>query len=89
MAVRKIRLILDTNWYISATVNKNSRKLLYDLLTNENLIILFSNEILKEYQKVINRAKFKKLIQAEQATRFMDVVLSKIEICRYKSHYRG
>jgi hypothetical protein len=26
---KKIRVILDTNWYISATINKNSRRTLY------------------------------------------------------------
>jgi len=77
MAVKKIRLILDTNWYISATINENSRKLLYELLTNENIIILYSNEILEEYQKVITREKFKKFIRIEQVTRFMDLVIPK------------
>jgi putative PIN family toxin of toxin-antitoxin system len=47
MAVKKIRVILDTNWYISATINRRSRRLLYQLLTNNNIVILFSDEILK------------------------------------------
>ncbi len=61
MEIKKIRVIFDTNWYISATINKNSRRTLYELLTNENLAILFCDEILKEY-RVIVRDKFKKII---------------------------
>src|SRR6185503_1707897 len=89
MAVKKIRLILDTNWYISATINESSRKLLYELLTNENIIILYSNEILEEYQKVITREKFKKFIRIEQVTRFMDLVISKIENVAIKTDTKG
>ncbi|HAL82335.1 MAG TPA: putative toxin-antitoxin system toxin component, PIN family [Mucilaginibacter sp.] len=53
MPVKKIRIILDTNWYVSATINKKSRRVLYELLTNKSLVILFSDEILKEYKQVI------------------------------------
>ena len=78
MAVSKIRIILDTNWYVSATINRNSRRVLYTLLTNENLLIIFSAEILREYQQVIERDKFKKVIKLNQAARFINLVISKI-----------
>ena len=89
MAVEKIRIILDTNWYISATINKNSRRVLYELLTNKNLVILFSNEILKEYKIVIERDKFKKIIKPKQIVRFMNLVISKIENIELKANVIG
>jgi len=89
MPVKKIRIILDTNWYVSATINKKSRRVLYELLTGENLIIIFSDEILKEYNQVIARDKFKKIIQAKQVTRFMNLVMSKLEIIELKASLTG
>jgi len=71
----RIRIILDTNWYISATINKKSRRTLYELITNESLLILFSEEILQEYKKVIARDKFNKIIRQAQVNRFMKLVM--------------
>ena len=89
MAVKKIRVILDTNWYISATINKKSRRLLYQLLTDKNIVILFSDEILKEYKLVISRDKFKNIINAQQVNRFMNLVISKIKNIEVKSNLTG
>ena len=89
MAVKKLRIILDTNWYISATINQKSRRRLYELLINENIIIIFSNEILSEYNEVIRRNKFKKIINHKQITRFMNLVISKTEITEIKSGLTG
>jgi len=79
MATKRIRLVLDTNWYISATINKNSRRILYRLLTNKNIAILYCDEIIAEYQQVIIRNKFNKVIKPKQAFRFVDFVLPKLE----------
>jgi putative PIN family toxin of toxin-antitoxin system len=89
MAVKKIRVILDTNWYISATINKRSRRLLYQLLTNKNIVILFSDEIFKEYGLVITRSKFKNIVNAQQVTRFMNLTISKITNIQIKSNLTG
>jgi hypothetical protein len=89
MAITKIRVILDTNWYVSATINKNSRRKLYELLTNQNLIILFSVQILNDYKLVIARDKFKKVIKTQQIERFIGLVLSKIESIEVKSDLEG
>ncbi|RLD54417.1 MAG: putative toxin-antitoxin system toxin component, PIN family [Bacteroidetes bacterium] len=71
----KTRVILDTNWYISGTINKNSRKLLYQLITNKELEIYYSRELLYEYKDVITRQKFKKHITWNQARRFIKLVI--------------
>jgi len=89
MAVTKIRVILDTNWYVSATINKRSRRLLYQLLTDNNIVILFSDEILKEYRRVISRDKFKNIVSAQQVFRFMNLAISKIKNIEIKSDLTG
>ncbi|HEY8780449.1 MAG TPA: putative toxin-antitoxin system toxin component, PIN family [Mucilaginibacter sp.] len=89
MAVKKIRLILDTNWYISATINKKSRRLLYQLLTDKNIVVLFSDEIITEYERVITRNKFKNIVNAQQISRFMNLVISKIKNIKIKSNLTG
>jgi putative PIN family toxin of toxin-antitoxin system len=85
MALKRIRIILDTNWYISATINKNSRRILYQLLTNKNIIVLYCDEIIAEYQQVIIRNKFSKVIKPKQAFRFIDFVLPKLEYITLKT----
>ena len=71
------------------TINKNSRKLLYELLTNETITVLYSNELLEEYRKVITREKFKKIIRIEQVARFMDLAISKIKKVEVKADLEG
>ena len=48
----RYKVVLDTNWYVSATINRRSRRTLYDILTNKKLEIFYSKELLQEYQHV-------------------------------------
>jgi putative PIN family toxin of toxin-antitoxin system len=89
MAGEKIRVILDTNWYVSATISKKSRRLLYQLLRDQNIVILFSDEIIKEYQRVIRRNKFKNIVNSRQVSRFMNLVVSKITNVKIESTLIG
>jgi putative PIN family toxin of toxin-antitoxin system len=89
MATKKLRVILDTNWYISATINRNSRRRLYSLLTNNDIIILFSDELMREYNRVILRDKFKRIVRSDQISRFISLVISKLEIVEITSQIAG
>ena len=71
----KIMIVLDTNWYISGTINRNSRRQLYQLITNQQLEIFYSKELLLEYKDVITRKKFRKHITWKQAKRFISTIL--------------
>jgi uncharacterized protein len=79
MEKTKTRIILDTNWYISASINRKSRRRLYKLLTDERFKILYSSELLEEYLTVISRPKFKKFISPVHYQRFIYLVVSKLE----------
>ena len=53
------RVILDTNLWISFLITKNFSQL-DELLSNNNCILIFSDELLEEFLIVTKRPKFKK-----------------------------
>lgn len=72
------RIVFDTNWYISASINRHSRRRLYSLLLRSDLAIFYSDELVAEYRRVINRPKFKKYIRAHQYNRFLGLILPRL-----------
>ncbi|MGC2234895.1 MAG: putative toxin-antitoxin system toxin component, PIN family [Pyrinomonadaceae bacterium] len=72
------KIILDTNWYISATINRKSRRILYEILTNTSLQVIYSKEILQEYLEVMRRAKFRRFVSINQIQRFINLILPKL-----------
>jgi len=85
---KRLKIILDTNWYVSASINRTSRRRLYDLLINENLTIFYSRELLAEYESVISRKKFEKYIRQEQVSRFIGLVLTRLRPVEIKTLVR-
>lgn len=84
----KITLIIDCNWYISASINKKSRRILYKLVTNPRYKIVYSEELLQEYIQVIKRDKFKKIIKLSQANRFIEFLQTRMIKVRIKETVR-
>jgi len=85
---KRLTIILDTNWYVSASINRSSRRRLYNILINENLTIFYSRVLLAEYESVISRKKFEKYIRQEQASRFIGLVLSRLKLVEIKTLVR-
>ena len=53
---RKFKVVVDANWYVSASINKKSRRTLYDnILKNSKLNVYYSKELLQEFEGVIHR----------------------------------
>lgn len=83
-------IVIDTNIWISFLITNRYKKLENLLIENE-IIILFSEELLLEFSEVINRPKFKKYfseIDVEELLnslgnyiKFIEVK-SKVNICR-------
>lgn len=73
---------------VSASINRTSRRRLYDLLINENLTIFYSRELLAEYESVISRKKFEKYIRQEQVSRFIGLVLTRLRPVEIKTLVR-
>lgn len=85
---KRLKIVLDTNWYVSASINRNSRRRLYDLVINENLTIFYSRELLAEYESVNFRKKFEKYIRPEQASRFISLALTRLTQVEIKTLVR-
>jgi len=53
------KIIIDTNVFVSALIQRNYPYYIVDsLFSNQNIKLCISNEVLKEYQEVLNREKF-------------------------------
>lgn len=72
------KIILDTNWYISASINRKSRRLVYNILSDKHFTIFYSRELLHEYQQVIRRRKFNRIISEPQVLRFLTLLLPRM-----------
>lgn len=73
---KKISVVIDANWYVSACISKNSRKTLYyKILKNSHLQVYYSAELLHEFEGVITRKKFSKIITPNQIIRFISLAM--------------
>ena len=88
----KLRLVVDTNIWISFLIGK-SLKSLAPLLYEQSVTILFSEELLSELISVLKRDKFKKYFSNEQIEEFLELieqvsemitVTAIIDLCRDK-----
>ena len=84
MKIRKIKIILDTNIWISFLITKDFKKL--DLLIKRGKIqLLFSNELLEEFISVAQRPKFKKYFTKDDIEKLLDNFDSYGKIIEIKS----
>ncbi len=73
---KKVNLVLDANWFISACINSRSRRTLYyKILSNDQLHTFYSSELLAEFEGVISRKKFAGIITPAQVGRFQALTL--------------
>lgn len=56
------KIIIDTNVLVSALISKDGipGKIIYDLIFNERVNLCLSDEIIQEYDRVLDREKFSK-----------------------------
>lgn len=85
-----IRVILDTNLWISYLISKRLSKI-DELFTRESLILLFSEDLLEEFIEVAGRPKFRKYFSAENIEELLSLfdkfgemieVTSEVDLCR-------
>lgn len=89
---KKIKIILDTNIWISFLITK-SMKGIDKLIFNERVILLFSDELMTEFIDVTGREKLKRYFTKEDIASLIDLideygeivkVKSQVDICRDK-----
>lgn len=85
-----MRIIIDTNWYISLLIKKNESRLHFILL-NPSIELITSDELLNEFTGKIHEDKFRRYFSLDNALNFLTVlklrssktqVISQITICR-------
>lgn len=74
MRIRKDKVIIDTNLWISFLLTKDFYKL-DKMISNDGLTFLFSNELLDEFVEVTQREKFKKYFDLDD----VEVLLKRIQ----------
>ncbi len=73
MKKNKIRIIIDTNLWISFLISKRLRKL--DILfNNDKILFIFSEELIEEFLQVANRPKFKKYFKKEDIQKVIEIM---------------
>jgi len=85
-----IRVIIDTNLWISFIISKKLNRL-EPLLFSNNIRILFSSELIDELEATIKKPKLKKYFSENDLDEMLDVfepfidfikVKSKVKVCR-------
>ncbi|MCI4444023.1 MAG: putative toxin-antitoxin system toxin component, PIN family [Lentimicrobium sp.] len=78
------RIIIDTNLWISFLLTKEYSKL-DKLFSQNNLILLFSAELLEEFVEVARRPKFKKYFSQADLNTLLSEIHSKAEFLEVSS----
>ncbi|WP_373514113.1 putative toxin-antitoxin system toxin component, PIN family [Persicitalea sp.] len=77
---RKTKVVLDANWYISACISRKPRRTIYyEILQNPFIDVFYSAELLEEFEEVIYRVKFAKIIKPLQVRRFKSLILLRLK----------
>ena len=77
---KSIKIILDVNWLISASINASSRKKFEALLLNERFIFCVCVQLLNEYDDVIKRPVFSNKIKPAEIAEFRNIFLERSEV---------
>jgi len=80
----KIRIILDTNIWISFLITK-SMKGIDKLIFNDKAVLLFSDELMTEFIDVTSREKLKPYFTKEDIASLIDLIEEYGEIIKVKS----
>ncbi len=76
----EIKVVLDANWYISACISRKSRRTIYyEILQSPSIDVFYSAELLEEFEDVIYRTKFAKIIKPSQVQRLKSLILLRLK----------
>jgi putative PIN family toxin of toxin-antitoxin system len=78
-----IKAVIDTNILLNSIPKKGSLRWLYDAFQNEEFIWVFSNEIITEYAKVINREFSKQAMEV-----VFSILLTAVNTQRFEPSYK-
>jgi hypothetical protein len=80
-----MRLVIDTNLWISSLFSEDLRQRLQSIIGNDQFYILASEELLEEIKNVVLRPKFQKFIKKEHIDLVMEILSKRLDIVEVKS----
>ncbi len=86
MQNRKIRVVVDTNIWISFLIGKTIAGL-SNAIINNSVQILFSEELFDELIEVLNRPKFRKYFSTEDIYELVSLINTKVEWIKITNHF--
>jgi putative PIN family toxin of toxin-antitoxin system len=84
MPAKKLKIIVDTNLWISFLISKRLQKL-EALFDKDSVILVFSDELLEEFLEVASRKKFTKYFNREDIQKFLNAIDCCSETIKVKS----
>lgn len=84
MAKIKIKLIIDTNLWISFLISNNCTQL-DNILFAKKAKLIFSHELLEEFLDVVKRPKFKKFFSLKDIEELLEIIQDYSEFIDVKS----
>ncbi len=86
MPKKTIRLVIDTNIWISFLIGKTLAGLTKAIIEN-NVTILFSTELFDEVIEVLQRPKFRKYFSQEDIQELISLIHSRVEWIEINNHF--
>lgn len=83
-----IRVVIDTNIWISFLIGKSLIGLTDAIITNR-VLILFSDKLFKELSEVLTRPKFKKYFSASTIETLIAILHEKVELIDITEHFNN
>lgn len=74
MTIGKLKIIIDTNIWISFAIGKQLKHLI-EILNNPNIEIFICQELIDEIDEVLNRPKCTKYVDSERKLELKEIIL--------------
>jgi putative PIN family toxin of toxin-antitoxin system len=81
-----VRVVIDTNIWISFLIGKTLSGLSEAIISSQ-VIVLFSNDLFSELIEVLNRPKFKKYFSASAIEELIALLHEKVELIEVINHF--
>jgi len=81
-----LRVVIDTNIWISFLIGKSLNGLSKAIISNQ-IIVLFSDDLFRELIEVLNRPKFKKYFSESAIKDLVTLLYEKVELIDVTSHF--
>jgi len=86
MESNTLRVVIDTNIWISFLIGKAIARL-NQAIINDRVIILFSDDLFCELIEVLNRPKFKKYFSESAIQNLISLLNEKVELIKTSFHF--